>query len=70
MFNGPSPASFHLFCLFKLTLQFLQQICTCEKMSIRHWDSNPQPSEHESRPITTTPGLPPKYSLNIFVSTE
>ena len=27
--------------------------------SIRRWDSNPQPSLHESPPITTRPGLPP-----------
>ena len=26
-------------------------------MSIQCWDSNPQPSEHESPPITTRPGL-------------
>ena len=25
--------------------------------SIRHWDSNPQPSERESPPITTRTGL-------------
>ena len=28
--------------------------------SIRHRDSNPRPSECESPPITTRPGLPPK----------
>ena len=27
--------------------------------SIRCWDSNPQPSRHESPPIITRPGLPP-----------
>ena len=27
--------------------------------SIRRWDSNPWPSDHESPPITTRPGLPP-----------
>ena len=27
--------------------------------SIRCWDSNPGPLEHESPPITTSPGLPP-----------
>ena len=26
-------------------------------------DSNPRPSEHESPPITTRPGLPPLYSF-------
>ena len=27
--------------------------------SIRYWDSNTQPIEHETPPITTRPGLPP-----------
>ena len=27
-----------------------------------HWDSNPQPLERESPPITTRPGLPPNTS--------
>ena len=31
--------------------------------SILCWDSNPQPSERESLPITTRPGLPPKAHL-------
>ena len=44
----------------------------CEKCpsSIQCWDSNPQPSEHESAPITTRPGLPPQTTLclrRIFV---
>ena len=30
--------------------------------SIRCWDSNPQPSEHESPPIITMPGLPPSVA--------
>ena len=31
--------------------------------SIQCWDSNPQPLEHESSPITTRPGLPPTAYL-------
>ena len=31
--------------------------------SILRWDSNPQPSEHESPPITTRRGLPPTRFL-------
>ena len=33
----------------------------CEKCpsGIRHWDSNSQPSDYESHPLTTRPGLPP-----------
>ena len=39
---------------------------TCPS-SLRHRDSNPQPLEHESSPITTRPGIPAfkqKYSLS------
>ena len=61
--NGPIPASFSfIFGLFKQTIQFFTTN-QCEKMScpssIRHRDSNPRPSERESPPITTRPGLPP-----------
>ena len=31
--------------------------------SIQHRDSNSQPSEHESPPITTSPGLPPEIII-------
>ena len=53
--NVPTTASFlFIFDLFKQTLQFLQQIyvkkCASGKWC---WDSNPQPSECESLPITT-----------------
>ena len=44
-----------LFSFFKQTIQFLPQI-NVRKSSISCWDLNPQPSEHESRPITTRPG--------------
>ena len=60
--NGPTPASFSLiFGLFKQTsLQFLQQIYV-KKCPSSIWcrDSNPQPSERESLPITTRPGFTP-----------
>ena len=61
--NGPSSASFFvLYCLFKTKITILTTNI-CEKMlwpsSIRCQDSNPRPSEHESPPITTWPGLPP-----------
>ena len=29
------------------------------------WDSNPRPSEHESHPITTRPGLPPIFIVKL-----
>ena len=60
--NGPTLASFlFIFGLFKQTsLQFLQQIYVKKcPSSIRCWDLNPQPSERESPPITTRPGLRP-----------
>ena len=53
---------FHLFSSFQTNITiFTTNIC--EKMSwpssIRHWDSNPRPSEHEFPPITTRPGREP-----------
>ena len=62
-FNGPIPASFSfIFGFFKQTLQFLQQIYVNKcPSSIQCWDANPQPLERESLPITTGPGLPPKW---------
>ena len=51
---------FHLFTWFQ-TLKFLQQINVKKCPSSRRcWDSNPQPLEQESLPITTRPGLPPQ----------
>ena len=56
---------FVYFRLFKQTLQSLQQINRYEKCPsiIQCWDSNPQPSEHESPPITTRPGLSSNIGL-------
>ena len=54
--NGSTQASFSfIFYLFNQTsLQFLQQIYVKKcPSSIWCWDSNPQPSECESLPITT-----------------
>ena len=44
---------------FLLTLHILQQINVknIHPVNERCWDSNPRPSEHESPPITTRPGL-------------
>ena len=67
--NGPTPASFSfIFGLFKQTsLQFLQQIYV-EKCPSSIWcrDLNPRPSERESLPFTTRPGLPP-YHNHFFI---
>ena len=52
VFNGPTPATF-------LSFQTCMKNCTCERMPIQYTDSNPQPSDHESPPITTRPGLLP-----------
>ena len=52
---------FVYFRLFKQTLQLLQQINVKKcPSSIRHRDSNSQPSDYESPPLTTRPKLPPK----------
>ena len=61
---------FIYFCLFKQTLQFLQQINVKKcPPSIWCWDLKPRSSEHESLPITTRPGLPAhsKLSFKSFV---
>ena len=60
--NGPSPASFtFIFGLFQTNINTILQQINVKKCpsSIRHWDSNPRPSDRESPPITTRPGLPP-----------
>ena len=65
--NRPTPASFlFIFGLFNQTLQFLQQIYVKKcPSSIRYRDLNPWPSERESPPITTRPGLPPIDSVKL-----
>ena len=62
--NGPYPASFSfIFGLFKQTNSSIFTTNICEKCpsSIRCWDLNPRPLEHESSPITTRPGLHPSF---------
>ena len=63
---GLSLVYFHL---FKKTLQFFTKN-TCEKCpsSLRCWDLNPQPSEHESPLITIRTRLPRHFhfSLSLF----
>ena len=54
---------FHFFRLFKQTLQLLQKNVKKYPSSMRCWDSNPRPLEHESPSITTRPGLPPQIQL-------
>ena len=55
---------FHLFLSFQTTLQILQQINVKKcPSSIRCWDSNSRPLEHEFPPITTRPGLPRHNSI-------
>ena len=56
-----------IFCFFKQTsLQFLQQIHVKKcPSSIRCQDSNPQPLEHESPPITSRSGLQPSGQVYI-----
>ena len=54
-FNGPFPASSSFIFVFS-NKHYNVKKCPS---SIRWWDSNTQPSVHESPPITTKPGLPP-----------
>ena len=56
--NEPFPASFCLFSSFQTNITiFTANMYEKCPSNIRCWDWNPQPSEHESPPITTRPGL-------------
>ena len=55
--NGPTSASFSVFSVFSnkrynFYKKLMWKMSKCPS-SIRHQDSNPQPFEHESSPITT-----------------
>ena len=50
---------FRLFSSFQTNITILTTNI-CEKMLCWRRDSNPQPLEHESPPINTRLGLPPK----------
>ena len=58
---------FIYFQSFQTNINTIFTINQCEKMSmassIWYRDSNPQPLNHESTPITTRPGLPPECIL-------
>ena len=58
---GHSRPFFIYFSSFQTNLITIFTTNKCEKCpsSIRCWDSNPRPLEHESPPMTTRPGLPP-----------
>ena len=64
------PLLLFIFGLFKQTsLQSLQQLYVNKcPSSILYWDSNSWPSEHESPPITTWPGLPPEIFRSLFMA--
>ena len=62
---------YHLFSYYQTNFRSLTTI-VCGKIlcpsGIRRRDSNPQPLEHESTPITTKPGLPPSsLQLGLFL---
>ena len=61
---------YRLFLVFSYKhYKFLQQIYVKKcPTSIRCPDSNPQPSECESPPITTRPGLPPRKKIIILIA--
>ena len=75
--NGPTPASFLFIFVFSNKHYKFYNKYECEKCpsSIRHRDSNSQPSDYESPPLTTKPGLPPlpqgfRVSLNGVTRTD
>ena len=57
--NVPCPASFSFIFVFSNNTFFTTNKSVKCPSSLRCWDSNPQPSEWKSPPITTGPGLPP-----------
>ena len=61
---GPPWPLFHLFSSFQTHITIFSTN-KCEKCPSSMWcqDSNSQPMEHESPPIITRPGLPPKNSI-------
>ena len=59
----PFQPPFCLFSYFQANITiFTTNICGKCPSSKRCWDWNPRPSVHESPPITTRPGLPPKVN--------
>ena len=57
---GPSRPLFLFILSFQTNIAILQQIYVKKcPSSIQGWESNPQPSGHETPPITTRPGLQP-----------
>ena len=58
---NPGRPFYHFFWSLQTNIITIFATCICEKCpsDIRCRDSNPQPLENESPPITTTPGLPP-----------
>ena len=62
----PQPL-FHLFLSFQANITILTTN-KCEKCpsSLRRWDLNSQPLEHESPHITTRPGLRPSKKNFVF----
>ena len=67
----PQPL-FRLFLVFSNKHHYNFKINQFEKMSIQFTDqdSNPQPLEHESSPITTRPGLPPQTFVVFILATN
>ena len=56
--NVPRPLFVYFLFIYKQTLHFLQPIKVKKcPSSLQCLDSNPQPSEYESTPLTTRPGL-------------
>ena len=65
--NWPTPASFIIYLLyFQTSIIPIFTTNTWEKCpsSIQCRDLNPRPSEHDTPPITTRPGLPPLRFLS------
>ena len=65
----PRPLFVYCRLFYKQTVQFKNKLMWKSPSSKRWWDSNPQPSEHESAPVTTRPGLM-SFVFELLVSTN
>ena len=65
--GNPRPC-FRIFGLFQTNINTIFTTNQCEKCpsSLGCWNLNPRPSDWESHPITTIPGLPPILSINSY----
>ena len=63
IFNKPTRPLLRFFVLLNNTILTISTMRKCLS-SIQRWDSNSQPFDNKSPPLTTRPGLPPLLVLS------